>query len=139
MIRLALLFVASLLVSGTARSADPLDYIPNSARVVVVVDNPRKLAETITGLDAFKQAQSLAQVRELYDSTTARRLLKLLAFAEKELGAKWPDLLDQVAGNGLALGLQFGSDPAPAIAVACGTDPKQVAKAFDLAVQTLDE
>ncbi|HEV3438504.1 MAG TPA: hypothetical protein VG122_14165 [Gemmata sp.] len=139
MIRLTLLFVSSLLACGTARSADPLDCMPKSARVVVVVDNPRKLAETITGLDAFKRAQTLAQVRELYDSTTARRLLKLLAFAEKELGAKWPDLLDQIAGNGLALGLRFGADPAPAIAVACGTDPQQVAKAFDLAVQSLDE
>lgn len=127
-----------LIATGTARSADPLDYMPASTRVVAVVDHPRKLAETITSLEAFKKAQTLAQVQQVYDSPTVRRLLKLLEFAEKELGAQWPELLDQVAGNGLAFGLQFGPDPPPAIAVVSGTDQKQVEKAFNLGLKVLD-
>jgi hypothetical protein len=139
MTRLSLSSVAILLLVGThARAADPLDYIPNSAQVVVVADNPRKLAEAITGLDAFKQAQQLAPVRQLYDSTTARRLLQMLAFAEKELGAKWPELLDQVGGNGVALALQF-DDSAPALLVLSGKDEKQVEKAYALALRVVEE
>ena len=142
MTRLALALAAVLLVASTAttaRAADPLDCVPNSAHVVVVADNPRKLAEVITGLDAFKQAQQLAPVRQLYDSTTARRLLQMLAFAEKELGAKWPELLDQVGGNGVALAVNFYVDPAPALLVLSGKDEKQVEKAYALALRIVEE
>jgi hypothetical protein len=140
MLRLSLIVLASLaLVGGNAQAADPLDCMPKSAQLVVVVDRPRTLAEAITKLEAFKQAQTLPQVRQLYDSPTVQRLLRLLAFAEKELGAKWPELLDQVAGNGIALGLQFTKDPAPPIAVVSGTDAKQVERAFDLGLKVLEE
>ena len=111
MIRLGFPVLAVLILANVIRAADPLEFVPASAGVVVVADNPRTLAETVTGLDAFKQAQQLAPVRQLYDSTTARRLLQMLSFVEKELGAKWPELLDQIGGNGVALALHFGSDP----------------------------
>src|ERR1700722_4903248 len=102
MVRLSLLAVAILgITTSPARSADPLECMPASARVVLVVDNPRKLGETITSLEAFKQAQSLPQVSQIYNSPTAQRFYKLLAYAEKELGAQWPTLLDQIAGNGI--------------------------------------
>jgi hypothetical protein len=120
------------------QAADPLDYMPNSVRLVAVVDHPRKLAETLTQLDAIKQAQTLPQYQQLYDSPAARRIFKLLEYAEKELGAEWPELLDQLAGNGLALGLQIGADPAPGIAVVSGTDAKQSERAFDLAIRTIN-
>jgi hypothetical protein len=140
MVRLSLIAVTFLAVATSpARSADPLDCMPESARAVVVVDNPRLLAETVTGLEAFKQAQGLPQVRQIYDSPTAQRLFKLLAYAEKELGAKWPNLLDQVAGNGIALGAELKDGPGHVLAVASGTNPAQVEKAFDLALKTLDE
>src|SRR5215813_1950325 len=98
MFRLALPVLALVFVPVAAR-ADPLDCVPASSHVVLVADNPRKLAEAVTTLDAFKDAQKLGPVRQLYDSTDARRLLQVLAFAEKELGAKWPELLDQLGGN----------------------------------------
>ncbi|HEV3386453.1 MAG TPA: hypothetical protein VG097_16640 [Gemmata sp.] len=140
MIRLSLFAAAILAIAGsTAQASDPLDCMPDSARIVMVVDNPRKLAETITGLAAFKEAQILPQVRQIYDSPTAQRLYKLLAFAEKELGAQWPNLLDQIAGNGIALGGQFQEGLGSAIAIASGTDSVQVGKAFDLAMKMLDE
>ena len=136
MTRPALPAVACLLLAvSQARAADPLDCVPDSAQVVVVADNPRKLAEAVTGLDAFRRAQALAPVRQLYDSAAARRLLQLLAFAEKELGAKWPDLLDQIGGNGVALAVRFTPEPAPALLVLSGKDEKQVGKAYDLALR----
>lgn len=131
--------VVALLLAGNARADDPLDYVPASAHVVIVADNPRRLMEAITGLDAFQRAQHLAPVRQLYDSTAARRLFQMLAFAEKELGAKWPQLLDQIGGNGVALAINFYVDPAPALLVLSGKDDKQVEKAYALALRVVEE
>ncbi len=131
--------LALLVVAGAARAADPLDCIPPSAQLVVVSDNPRKLAEAVTGLDALQTAQKLPQYRAIYDSAAAKRAFQLLALFEKELGAKWPELLDQLAGNGVALGLQLENDPAPAILVLQGKDEKQVQAAIAFALKTVED
>jgi hypothetical protein len=130
--------VLAALPSG-ARAADPLAFVPPSSQVVLVADHPRRLAEVVTGLDAFKTAQTLPAVADLYDTTTARRLLRLLAFAEKELGAKWPDLLDQLGGNGVAVAARFLPEPAPAVLVLSGTDERQAEKALALAVAVIGD
>ena len=97
--RSSLLFIAAAaigaLLPAHLRAADPLDCIPPTAQVVVVADNPRKLAEAVTGLEALQKSQKLAQYRAIYDSAAAKRAFQLLALFEKELGAKWPELLDQ--------------------------------------------
>src|SRR5205085_12635360 len=80
-----------------------------------------------------------APVRNALDSAPARRFFQFLRYAEKELGAEWPELLDQLAGGGIALAFQFGADPAPAMLVIQGTDEKQTAKAFDLLLRIVEE
>src|SRR5262249_53239774 len=61
-------------------------------------------------------------------------------FAELELGAKWPELLDQIGGNGVALSLlEFGRDPPPALLVLSGKDERQVAKAYGLALRVVED
>ena len=141
MTRLSALAGALLLLASSARAlaADPLDCIPPSAHVVLVADSPRKAADTVLALDAFKQAQKLPQYRAVYDSPPAKRALQLLALFEKELGAKWPELLDQLGGNGVALGVQFGPDTAPAVLVLSGKDEDRTKKAMDLAIRTAEE
>jgi hypothetical protein len=141
MLRLFPLAVAALFFASPARlsAADPLDCIPPSAQLVIVSDNPRKLAEAVTGLEAFQKAQKLPQYSAAYDSAAAKRAFQLLALAEKELGTKWPKLLDQLAGNGVALGLQFGVEPTPTVLVLQGKDEAQVKKATDLAVKTIED
>jgi hypothetical protein len=133
------LLTAGFASSARLTAADPLDCVPPSAQIVIVADNPRKLAESITQLGAFMDAQKLATVRQLYDSTLARRAFQLLAFAEKDLGAKWPELLDQLAGNGVALAFHYdGDDLQPSVFVAEGRDEKQSAKAVELIVGVID-
>ncbi len=144
MLRLALpvvAFIGGLTAPTRLAAADPLECVPSSAQVVVVADNPRKLAEAVTGIDAFKDAQKLAPVRQLYDSAAARHALQLLAFAEKELGAQWPELLDQLGGNGVALAFRYpdGPEAPPALLVLSGKDAKQSEKAFSLAVRVIEE
>jgi hypothetical protein len=130
--------VALLLLAGAAPAADPLRHIPGSAQAVIKIENPRKLAEAITGLAAVQDAKELAPVRELLETTAARRGFQMLAYVEKELGAKWPELLDQLAGDGIALGIRFG-DKAPAILVLEGTDEEQTGKALDLLLQIVQD
>ena len=142
MLRLALpslLILGGLTSPARLNAADPLDCVPPSAQVVVVSDNPRKLAEAITTLDAFKEVQKLGPARQLYDSTNARRLLQMLGFAEKELGAKWPELLDQIGGNGVALAFQLSEGSPPALLVVEGKDEKQSEKAVALVVRVIEE
>ncbi len=139
MFRRALPVFVLAFVANSARAADPLDCIPPSAQVVIVSDSPKKLVEAITGLEAFQTAQKLSQYRTVYDSATAKRAFQLLATFEKKLGAKWPDLLGQLAGDGVALGLQFADDPAPVILVLRGKDEAQVKKALDLVASVIED
>ena len=139
--RPALALVAASLLVSPARAADtpdPLRFVPAAAQLVLKVEDPRQLAEAVYGLDAVLDAQELAPVRAALDSTTARRLFQMLAYVERELGADWPELLDQVAGGGVAVAVTYGADD-PALLVMQGTDEKQVAKAFDLFARVLGD
>jgi hypothetical protein len=122
-----------------ASAADPLDCVPPSAQVVLVSDSPRKLAEAVTGLAALQTAKTLPQYRAVYDSPAARRAFALLALFEKELGARWPELLDRLAGGGVAFGQQFADDPAPAVLVLQGKDADEVKRATDLILKTTED
>ena len=133
--------VLALLLAGPVRAADtpdPLRYVPDSAQVVVKVENPRQLAEALTGLRAAQDARQLAQVQAVLDSTAARRVFQMIGYLERELGAKWPELLDQLASGGVAVGARFGPD-APAILVIQGTDEEQMARGFELVVRVIGE
>jgi hypothetical protein len=135
----ALAGFALLIATGTARAADPLHCVPPSAQLVIVSDNPRKLAEAVTGFDAVQKAQQLPQYRAIYDSAGAKRAFQLLAMFEDKLGAKWPDLLDQLGGGGVALGTKFADGDAPVILVLCGKSADQAQKAFDLTIKTVED
>jgi hypothetical protein len=139
----ALAAVAALFLTGpgAARAADtpdPLRFVPGSAKLVVKVESPRRLAEAFTGLKAAQGARQLAPVRDALESTAARRFFQMLGYLERELGAKWPELLDQIGGGGVAVGAQFGPN-APAVLVIQGTDEAQSAKAFDLFVRMVGD
>ncbi len=132
------LCVAAVFVLASAGRADPLQYVPDSVQIVGKVDSPRKLIEAFTTLEAAKEARELAPIKQVFDSTIARRFFQMLGHVERELGVKWPDLLDQIAGNGIAAGGHFG-DGKPAILVMEGKDEKQVEKAFHLAIEIIGD
>lgn len=127
--------VLSLICAGVVRAetpADPLRLIPKEADLAIKIERPGQLVHTVLGLDAFKKLQQLDAVRELYDSTNYRRALQMLAYFEKELGVKWPELLDRLAGGGAVVAAKFGGDPAPVLLVVQGKDPALVGKFFNL-------
>jgi hypothetical protein len=106
--------------------------IPAEADALLEVKDPRKLATTVVGLELLEQLKGFPAVKEQIDSTSARRGRQLLAYFEKELGGKWPDLLDGLAGGGAALGVKFSpssrSGPPLLLLAVQGKDEKLLAK-----------
>jgi len=126
--------------SVRAESKDPLRFFPEHTDVVLRVEKPRALVEAVLRHDLAKEAMGLQAVRELLDNVNYRRFFQLVAHFEKELGAKWPDLIDKVAGGGVAAGLKIVPDGnAPVLLVVQGTDEQAVARFFDLALTVLEE
>ncbi|MBN9518024.1 hypothetical protein J0H58_05815, partial [bacterium] len=132
-----------LAVAPAARAADPapdpLRFVPAKAQFFVKVERPRALAEAITGLDAVKAAPTLGPVRDVLDTPAVRRGLQLLGYVERELGAKWPQLLDQLAGGGAVVAGTLGEGEQPVLLVVQGTSEPAVRKAFDLLVRAIDD
>ncbi|CAN5348046.1 hypothetical protein BH11PLA2_BH11PLA2_41290 [soil metagenome] len=124
-------FVAVCLANALA-IADPLKYMPLEAGVVMKVESPRTLVEGFVKLDAYKEVQAFPQVKEVLDSANARRLFQLLKYVEAETKTAWPELIDKVAGNGIALGFKPGMDNAPVLLVMEGTDEAIVTKVFNI-------
>lgn len=139
--RLIGLFVI-LLGVGSLRAADtnPLRFFPaKDTEIVAVVPHPRALIESIRNHPRGQDALTLPQVREFLDSADLRRVFQILAYYERDLGAKWPELLDQISGDGLAIGTKFGSQNALFLAVMQGRDAKQTKKLIDLVVKLVEE
>jgi hypothetical protein len=135
----ALLVILAVAPGVRADTPDPLRYVPAKTQFFLKVERPRALAETVTGLDAVKAAPSLGPVRDVLDSPAVRRGLQLLGYVERELGAKWPELLDQVAGGGAVVAGSLGEGEGPALLVVQGTNEAAVGKAFDLLIRALDD
>src|SRR5215472_15708900 len=74
----------------------PLRLVPAETDFVVEVPHPRLLVESIKSLDVVERFLALQSVHELYDSTNFQRFSQFLAYFEKELGGKWPELLDRL-------------------------------------------
>ncbi len=123
---------------ASAAAADPLRAIPNTATLAVSVENPRKLVEAVTSLDLYGKYEGLPQVKKLLQSPAARRAFQLLAHVEKSLGTKWPALLENIAGGGIALGAVPTADPAPVVLAMEGTNEKGVADGFALLLELIE-
>lgn len=118
------------------KNASPLRLIPNQADVVVQVKQPRQFIQSITEQQFVKDLSAYPTVMELLQSTQAKRFFQFVSYYESELGAKWPELLDKIAGGGMALGVKIGNGD-PAIAVIQGTDAKAVADFKALVTQVV--
>src|SRR5262245_31843166 len=131
-----------LLLTAAARAQappDPLRLVPDQADVAIKVEKPRQLAESVTANDLLKQLQTLDPVKELLDSTIYRRFYQLVAYFEKQLGAKWPELLDRLGGGGIVAAGQLQVDNAPALLVLQGTDAALTRRFVDLGLQVVEQ
>jgi hypothetical protein len=139
--RLSCALVACLMLAATASpgradaTPDPLRLVTAQADLILKIEQPRTLVEGVTQLDVFKKLQDLEAVRELYDSTNVRRALQLVSYFEKQLGAPRYELLDRLAGGGIALGVRFQNEPGTAVLVIQSRDEQLLRRFVKLAME----
>jgi hypothetical protein len=125
--------------AARAETKDPLRFFPPQTDVVIKLEKPRALIEAVVKHDLAKEARQLQIVRDFLDGADARKFFQLIAHFERELGAAWPDLIDKLAGGGIAVGLKYAEGGAPALLVLQGTDETAVTKFMDLGLKILEE
>ncbi len=136
--RLCVALAALALLAPASRAGDPpspLRLVPAEADLVFTVPDPRRLADTAMGLDLLRHLDTFSAYREALDSTRFRHFKQFVAYYEKEMGAPWPQILDEVAGGGIAVGVKVGKNPAPTLLVIQGRDEKRVQQFARLALQ----
>src|SRR5258708_3594414 len=118
---------------------DPLRLVSDQADLIIEMKSPRRVLQTYMSLESVKSLLELEPFQEIYDSTNARRFYQLVAYFEKELDAKWPELMDRLAGGGAAIGLKFGPNPPPTLLVIQGKDEALLAKFEQLALKLVKQ
>lgn len=113
--------------------ADPIQLIPDEADLVIKIPQPRRLFDLGMNHDLVSRLRSLGAVQEAYDSTNVHRLEQLVEYFERQLGVSRADLLERVAGKGLALAFKLGPGPTPRMLVIQGTDEALVQRFFQVA------
>jgi hypothetical protein len=141
-IRIPLGALLALLLANTsaiaAKPPSPLRLVPDQADLVAQVPDPQRLLETVASLDLLKQIQTLEPIKEQLDSTQTRRLLQMLAYFEKELGVERKELLQRLAGGGIAVATKLGNK-APALLVLQGTDETLSRKFLKAALDVVEQ
>jgi hypothetical protein len=135
-------YLALALLAPAARAdspPDPLRFVPDRADVIVRVEQPRRLVEGFIGLEAVKELQKFDAARELLDSTNARRAKQLLGFFEKRLGVGYFDMIDRLAGGGIAAGVSLTDDLGAAVVVIQSKDEALLKRYVQLALEVLDQ
>lgn len=140
--RSLLLLATGLVLIPTAARAEsphPLRYIPAEANLVLRIEKPRLFVESITQHELARELQQLAFAREAIESTTFQRFMQLVRYYEQDLGMKWPDLLDRLAGNGITLAAKLPGDKAPVLVCIDGVDEDLAKRFLDLAIKTTEQ
>lgn len=135
--------IVIVLTTGMPARADsppsPLRLVPEQADLVVQVPQPRQLIEFYTTHPMAKELYALQPVQEFYDSTNMRRFNQLMAYFEKQVGSRWPEMLDKVAGGGIAGASKLGAgNNGPALLVVQGTDEAAVRKFVQIGLEILE-
>lgn len=120
---------------------DPLRLVPASADLVLKIEKPRGLVEAFTSQPVLQQLLQFEAVRDALDTASVRRFYQLLAYYERELGAAWPELLDQTAGGGIVLAVQLSADQKDnkLLLAIQARDEKQLRKLFELVQRVVQD
>lgn len=139
----ALVVTAMGFAGGRARAAEPLDpvrLVPPSANLIVKIDRPRAIADLAVNLVRRPELAGFRGYRDYFESTNYQLFKQLVGHFERELGNRWADLLDELAGDGVVLALKIQKDdPAPVLVIIQGHDPKLLAKFFQKALDVAQQ
>jgi len=140
----AILGLFGLVIAASAVRADatqpvasPLRLIPAEADLLLHIRQPARLLDSVQKQDVVGKLQALPAIKEQLDGTAARRLRQILAHFEKTLGAKYPDLIDRLAGGGIALATKFGNKQ-PTLVIVQGKDEKLMQQFLECGVEVIE-
>src|SRR5262245_405935 len=129
-----LVALASKAAAGETANHDPVRLIPAQAEIVVKIQQPRALVDAIYKHEALQALSKLDFVKPYFENTNFRRLLQFLTYLEKQLDGERFDLLDRLAGRGIAFGLELNQGNKPSYILAIGAkDEKLLEQFFDMA------
>src|SRR5436190_14735722 len=118
-----------LFLSATATLAqeakNPLRFLPAQTELVVVIDQPRQVLETVEKHELYQQAIKLPGVREYFDTTAYQHVKQLVGYFEKQLGKNRNELIDELASGGMVLGAKL-TPPQGAVLVIQANDEKKL-------------
>ena len=117
-----LIFFACLMSALPTQAGEPLTAIPQEADLVVVIERPVVFVEALRTFPAYQSALELPAVKELFRLPNVKQFFDLIALYEAELQTDWKTLLDDIAGNGIAVGVKTGGGNG-VIAILEGTKP----------------
>ncbi len=121
---------------SSSTAADPVRLVPPTVDVVIRIERPRAIADLLMGMATRPELQGFRGYRDYIDSTNYQLFRQLVAHFEKTLGRSWPELLDDVAGGGVAIALKVQKNAPPrTLAILQGRDAERSEKFF----QTLME
>ena len=119
---LLLLSIGSLGAREPASLPPAMRLVPKQANLVLTIEQPQKAVELVLDLVNRPGLRGLRQVREALDSTNARRFRQLVRYFERELGQPWPQLLEQLTGEGIVVAAKVGEEPPPALMIIHGSN-----------------
>jgi hypothetical protein len=136
-----LALLAAVAAVGKTRAADdPLRFVPRQADFVLRIDSPHTLVDAVLNTGPVHELGQFAVIKEALQTTNARRVARLIAYYEKELGAPWTELLDRLAGGGALLAGKFDrTNQAPVLFVVQGTDTELWKRAFEVLQRVIDQ
>src|SRR6516162_2356679 len=122
-----------------AETPSPLRLIPEDVDLLVRVPQVRRVAVDVTQLEVLHKLEALSGFREALGSTRFRHFRQFVSYYEKEMGAAWPEILDEIAGGGLAAGVKVGKQKGPALLVVQGRDEQAVHRFAGISLRILNE
>ena len=117
---------------------NPLRFVPAQTELVVIVDRPQTLVETVEKHELFQDAIKLPGVREYFDTASYQHVKQLIGYFEKQLGKNRNELVDELASGGIVLGAKL-TPPQGAIVVIQARDEKRLKQFVDVALDVLKQ
>jgi hypothetical protein len=137
---LAALVLGSTLPAKGADRLDPVRLVPPSADLIVKIEHPRSIADLAVKLTSRPELAGFRGYRDYFESTNYQLFRQLVSHFERELGNRWADLLDELAGDGVVLAVKFEKNaPAPTLVIIQGRDSKLLAKFFQKALEVAQQ
>ena len=127
-----------LVTPSRAETPDLLRLVPDQADLLVKIEQPRTLIETVLNHPMIKDLYHINAIRDLYGSTNVRRFDQLIAYFEKQLGLGRLELLDRLAGGGAALAVKFEM-ASPVLLIVQARDEQMLQRFCQLGLDVLEQ